>query len=206
MPAISKFSSIAEYKKADADDNDDDEDDDDDYEPMQPGVFSASAAKWAEQKEIGSQLNCPIPKPRNVRSVGDTRPIQYADVILPSRPNEKPSVISSPVPPLHSGTATPTAIPEVVSLDTVERRRRLSNSHAIAATAAAAAAKVVSKRWTRTPSEDELTRQPITARQKWAKPQGLEVRTNSNQLNNNWPRVYAKTGEWMLPLQSALNE
>jgi len=203
MPSVSKFLSIAEYEKTNS--KDDDDEDEDDYEPMQPGVFSASAAKWEEQMAIGNQLNCQIPKPHNIRTGGDTRPIQYADVILPSRPNEKPSIVSSPVPPVaHSGTTTPTPTPtptptaEVAPVEFSVRRHRLSSNKDMAATAADAATKVVSKRWTRALSEDELARQPIVARQKWAKPQGANIRTNSNQLNNNWPRAYAKTGKWMM--------
>ena len=170
------------------------DDDDDDYEPMNPGVVSATnITKWQETKHSEEHRDYQIPRPHNIRTVADTRPIQYTDVILSPRTNNGcPNLISSPIPSTDNVT-------EVLSSPEVTERRSRSGStraNDMTATSATAAKVAAARRWTRLPSdEDPVSRQPIAGRQKWAKPQTLEARTNSNQLNNNWPRAYAKTGK-----------
>ena len=181
LPAVSEIPA-REPKWEDSDN------DEDDYETMNPGVVSGSNILGWQEKRSEEHRDYQIPRPHNIKTAADNRPVQYVDVILPPRPSEDPSLLATPPPP----PSTTTTIAEVFT-EGIQRRHRLSSNKGMEM--AAAAAKVASKRWTRIPSEDEPAKKPIMARQKWAKPQSMEKRRNSNQLNNNWPRAYAKTGK-----------
>lgn len=169
--------------KGEAEENLED-DDEDDYETMNPGVSANDLVSWTEMRGgIESREQC-IPRPFNVKTGADVRPVRYASVALSQRPNDSSSSLSSP--------STPTITTANGERSQGQDRTGSMNNF-----------RVSPRRWTRSMLEEDPTKQStakqlITTSPKWAKPQNNESKMNSTQLNSNWPRMYAKTGMYSI--------
>lgn len=161
-----------------------DDDDEDDYEPMNPGISTSDLSTWKEKRGGTESSEYNIPRPHNIKTESDVRPVRYASVVLAPRPNDHSSLLASP--PAATVTITEITADSTEGNQGQEASRGMNN------------VRVVPKRWTRAMLEDDLAKQPIAANPKWAKPQNIENKGNSTQLNSNRPRMYAKTGMYIL--------